>query len=53
LVGGNAATSHETDDVGFYAENALPDLSVSRVTESQIQRLFEHHRDPDLPTDFD
>jgi len=53
LVGGDAATSHETDDIEFYPENALPDLSVSRVTESQIQRLFGHHRDPDLPTDFD
>jgi ADP-ribose pyrophosphatase YjhB (NUDIX family) len=40
LVGGDAATSHETDDVAFFPENDLPDLSVSRVTESQIQRLF-------------
>jgi ADP-ribose pyrophosphatase YjhB (NUDIX family) len=53
LIGGEAATSHETDDVQFFAENALPDLSVSRVTESQIQRLFEHNRNPYLATDFD
>ncbi len=43
----------ETDGVAFFAEDELPSLSVGRVTEKQIQRLFEHHRNPDLPTDFD
>jgi ADP-ribose pyrophosphatase YjhB (NUDIX family) len=53
LVGGEAATSHETEEVGFYPEDRLPGLSISRVTPGQIARLFEHHRDPDLPTDCD
>ncbi|MHB1295761.1 MAG: NUDIX hydrolase [Anaerolineae bacterium] len=53
LVGGEAAGSHETDAVGFFEEHALPELSISRVTASQIARLFEHYRQPNLPTDLD
>jgi ADP-ribose pyrophosphatase YjhB (NUDIX family) len=53
LIGGEAATSHETEEVGFYAEKELPPLSISRVTPGQIARLFGHHREPDLPADFD
>jgi hypothetical protein len=43
----------ETDGTGFFRENDLPPLSTSRVTEAQIRRIFEHHRNPSLPTDFD
>ena len=53
LVGGAAATSDETTAVGFFAENALPPLSLARVTERQIRRMLEHARDPSLPTDYD
>lgn len=53
IVGGKEATSSETDSVGFFAESAIPDLSVTRVTPAQIRRMFEHHRYPELPTDFD
>lgn len=53
LTGGAPATSIETDGVDFFAEDNLPDLSLPRVTESQIKRMFEHYRNPDLPTDFD
>ncbi|MFZ5826245.1 MAG: NUDIX hydrolase [Bacillota bacterium] len=53
LVGGQAAHSLETDGVGFFAATDLPPLSVGRVTEQQLDRLFEHYRQPDLPTDFD
>ena len=53
LVGGKATASHETDDIGFFTEDALPNLSLGRVTESQIVRLFEHSRHPNWPTDFD
>src|SRR2546427_372538 len=52
LIGGASTTSVETSDVGFFAEHELPDLSLSRVTPSQIRRFFEHHRRPNLPTDF-
>lgn len=53
LVGGTAATSLETSEVGFFEEGALPPLSVSRVTGRQLQRMFDHHRHPDWPTDLD
>lgn len=53
LIGGEASTSEETSDVAFFSEHTIPGLSVSRVTPSQIDRFFEHHRNPDLPTDFD
>jgi ADP-ribose pyrophosphatase YjhB (NUDIX family) len=53
LVGGEAATSHETTAVGFFGRHELPPLSLGRVTEAQVARMFEHHDHPDLPTDFD
>lgn len=53
LVGGEAKTSKETSGVGFFAEDALPELSTSRVTTAQIRRMFAHHRDRSLATDFD
>ena len=40
-------------DCGWFAEDALPPLSLGRVTSSQLARMFEHVRDPGLPTDFD
>lgn len=53
VIGGAPADSIETQGARFFPEDAIPDLSRSRVVESQIRRLFEHLRDPDLPTDFD
>jgi len=53
LIGGVAADSHETAGAAFFAADAIPALSLSRVTPAQIARLFEHYRHPDLPTDFD
>jgi ADP-ribose pyrophosphatase YjhB (NUDIX family) len=53
LVGGAAAASDETSAVGFFAEDALPPLSLPRVTEAQIRRMFEHARDPSLASDYD
>ncbi len=53
LVGGCGTHSVETDGVGFFSEDNLPELSISRVTPGQIHRMFEHHRNPSLPTDFD
>ena len=53
LVGGAATPSHETTAVAFATEDELPPLSVSRVTEQQIRRMFDHRRHPDWPTDFD
>jgi ADP-ribose pyrophosphatase YjhB (NUDIX family) len=53
LTGGEARTSIETDGVEFFALDALPELSTPRVTRSLIERMREHQRHPDLPTDFD
>jgi ADP-ribose pyrophosphatase YjhB (NUDIX family) len=43
----------DADAVGFFGEQEIPDLSVTRITGAQISRLFQQHRDPGIPTDFD
>ena len=53
ITGGSPQTSHETTAVDFFAEDQIPELSVSRVLPHQIIRMFEHYRNPDLPPDFD
>jgi ADP-ribose pyrophosphatase YjhB (NUDIX family) len=53
LRGGSAAESVETSGVDFFAEGNLPPLSLTRVIEPQINHMFEHHRNPALPTSFD
>jgi ADP-ribose pyrophosphatase YjhB (NUDIX family) len=53
LRGGTAAESVETSGVDFFAEGNLPPLSLTRVIEPQIHHMFEHHRNPALPTSFD
>ncbi|WP_282604984.1 NUDIX hydrolase [Pelagibius sp. Alg239-R121] len=53
LLGGDARPSVETSEVGFFEATDLPELSRGRVLEAQISRMFEHHRNPALATDFD
>ena len=54
LEGGAPATSLETSEVGWFAENAIPaDLSVRRTSPHHIARMFAHWRQPDLATEFD
>ncbi|NDJ23831.1 NUDIX domain-containing protein [Nostoc sp. B(2019)] len=53
IIGGSPSPSIETEEVGFFPEDALPELSLGRVTPAQIIRIFQHYRQPDLPTDFD
>jgi ADP-ribose pyrophosphatase YjhB (NUDIX family) len=53
IIGGAPAESTETNGVGFFAEDELPSLSLTRVVPAQIARLFAHYRNPDLPADFD
>ena len=43
----------DTDEVRFFGDNELPELSITRVTPAQVSRFFEQHRDPGLPTYFD
>jgi ADP-ribose pyrophosphatase YjhB (NUDIX family) len=53
LLGGAPSTTMETDGVGFFREDQLPDLSVDRIMPAQIARMFEHLRHPEWPTEFD
>jgi ADP-ribose pyrophosphatase YjhB (NUDIX family) len=53
LTGGTATLSNETDGVDFFPVNSLPPLSIGRAAQSQIERLYQHHLNRGLPTDFD
>ncbi len=54
IVGGAAATGPETSEVGWFAEDAVPqDLSLGRVLPNQLRRMFAHAHDPALPTEFE
>lgn len=53
ITGGTATESHETTGVDFFAPDNIPSLSVDRTLPFQIQRMFDHRREPSLPTDFD
>jgi ADP-ribose pyrophosphatase YjhB (NUDIX family) len=53
LAGGTAQTSMETTAVDFFAEDALPPLSLVRVMPVQIRHMFAHYRHPEWPTSFD
>ena len=53
ITGGAARPNHEIHDVGFFEEDAIPELSLGRVLPAQIERMFDHWRQPDLPTEFD
>jgi ADP-ribose pyrophosphatase YjhB (NUDIX family) len=43
----------ETSDPTYFAEKQIPELSLLRVTPEEIKRMFVHHHNPSLPTDFD
>jgi len=55
MVDANATPrgSNETSDVGFFAENNLPPLSLGRILPSQIEMAFGHLRNRELPTEYD
>ncbi|MBB2204392.1 NUDIX hydrolase [Gluconacetobacter takamatsuzukensis] len=54
LAGGEAATSIETSEIGWFGPDEIPaDLSLGRVLPAQIGRMFDHYRQPDLPADFE
>ena len=43
----------DSEEVRFFGENELPELSVTRITSAQVSSFFEQYRNPNLPTDFD
>ncbi len=53
IIGGAPTTSHEIQGVGFFAEEEIPVLSLTRIMPAQIARMCEHYRHPNLPADFD
>ncbi|HKE93831.1 MAG TPA: NUDIX hydrolase [Povalibacter sp.] len=53
ITGGAPRTSHETDGVDFFPLDALPELSIGRVTAPQIQRMYQHHLHREWATEFD
>jgi ADP-ribose pyrophosphatase YjhB (NUDIX family) len=53
IIGGQATISSETDSLSLFEESEIPELSITRVTPARIHRMFEHHRNRALPTDFD
>lgn len=53
IIGGEARASLETLDVGFFPVAKLPQLSVSRVTEDEIARLYLLAASPGQPAEFD
>jgi len=53
ITGGQAATSSETEQVAFFEENDLPELSITKILPEQIAKMFEYYRQVDLPAYFD
>jgi ADP-ribose pyrophosphatase YjhB (NUDIX family) len=47
LLGGGEKTSIETSEIGFFDRDNLPELSLPRITESQIAMLFEFYDNPE------
>ena len=54
LVGGEPAASLETGESQFFGRDSIPeDLSIARVTRTQLLRFFEKLENNDISTDFD
>ena len=53
ITGGSPTISNETDGVDFFPVTALPELSTGRTLASQVERMYEHWLNRELPTDFD
>ena len=53
ITGGTPTLSNETDGVDFFPIGSLPPLSTGRATQSQIDRLYQHHLNRGLPTELD
>ncbi|CQR48321.1 hypothetical protein BN1058_02688 [Paraliobacillus sp. PM-2] len=53
IVDGHARTGVETNDVQFFQESHLPNLSLKRNTEAQIKMMFDFMKNPSKQTIFD
>ena len=52
LTGGEAATSLETSDVGWFRRDEIPTLSIGRTLNHQLQRFFDQRLAPPRPARF-
>lgn len=53
ITGGQATTSSETEEVAFFCEDDLPQLSITKILPEQIAKMFEYYRQSELPVYFD
>ncbi len=53
ITGGAPRLSYETTGVDFFPLQNLPELSTGRTTEAQIRRIYDHHVNRGLATEFD
>jgi len=53
LLDASPKPNADCGDAAFFAEGKLPELSLTRVTQAEIARMFEHLHDPLLPADFE
>ena len=53
LLDGNPQPHAECAEAAFFPEGKLPELSLTRVNEAEMARMFEHLHNPSLPADFD
>jgi ADP-ribose pyrophosphatase YjhB (NUDIX family) len=50
IEGGEASTSHETPDVGFFGIDEIPPLSLLRTTMAHIEDAFAQKNNPSMGT---
>ena len=53
IIGGEAQESIESSGIAFFERNALPELDLGRITQDQIERLWNLHDHPDWAAEFD
>ncbi len=53
LTGGSARPSIETSEIGFFGRHDLPALSTGRTNADQVELLFRHAENRELPAEFD
>lgn len=53
ITGGGEQLSIETDGIGFFSEDEIPELSPPRTTLKQLKNFFSRQRNQDWETEFD
>ncbi len=53
ITGGSPVQSLETGESAFFAIDALPELSLARINPEEINMLYRHAANPQIPTEYD